>query len=420
MNGLWIGISLLALLALGFLFFPFVQASRRAAAVVPEVEDRKQQNIDIYKDRLAELERERESGTLDDVAFSQLKLELEKNLLGDVVEQEKRTAPIVVGNRQLVTVTLLALITVTAAMGIYSKLGAYAELEIAEQRAEMRKGGRTPTLEEAITSLQNELDVQPNNPEGWYMLATTFLNMGRFQEGAEALQQVLSTLPEDAPQYVGVMGQYAQARYFAEGNQITPSLRAHIDKTLLREPGEVTTLGLLGIDAFENQQYQQALSYWNKALENVDDNSERSRSLRTGITKAREALQAQGITVADQPEVLSGAQLEVEVTLSEELKSRVQPEQVIFVFARPVGGRMPLAAVKLTVKDLPARVTLDDSLAMMPEMKLSSVEVVELNAKVSLSGRPQATPGDLIGTLAPVKVKAENGTLKLVINQVVQ
>ena len=139
----------------------------------------------------------------------------------------------------------------------------------------MRKDGRTPTLEEAIASLQNELKVQPNNPEGWYMLATTYLNIGRFQEGAEALQQVLATLPEDAPQYVGVMGQYTQAQYFAEGNKITPALRAHIDKTLLREPGEVTTLGLLGIDAFENQQYKQALNYWNKALENVQGDSER-------------------------------------------------------------------------------------------------------------------------------------------------
>ena len=128
MNGLWIGISLLALLALGFLFYPFVQASCRAAAAPAAAGGVSIKNIDIYKDRLAELERERESGTLDDVAFGQLKLELEKNLLGDVVEQEKRTAPIVVGNRQLVTVTLLALITVTAALGIYSKLGAYARV----------------------------------------------------------------------------------------------------------------------------------------------------------------------------------------------------------------------------------------------------------------------------------------------------
>ena len=143
--------------------------------------------------------------------------------------------------------------------------------------------------------------------------------------------------------------------------------------------------------------------------------------MRTGIAKAREALQAQGIEVADTAEpAISNAQLDVEVSLSDDLKARVKPEQVIFVFARPVGGRMPLAAVKLTVQDLPARVTLDDSLAMMPEMKLSSVDVVELNAKVSMSGRPQATPGDLIGTLSPVTVKAENGTLKLVINQVVQ
>ena len=81
---------------------------------------------------------------------------------------------------------------------------------------------------------------------------------------------------------------------------------------------------------------------------------------------------------------------------------------------------MPLAAQRLTVADLPAEVLLDDSMAMMPQAKLSSVDEVEVNAKVSLSGKPEATPGDLFGRVAPVSVRSQNDTLTLVIDQIVK
>jgi len=415
MNGLWIGIAALALLALVFVFFPFVRARK---ATRETAKDRKQQNIEIFKDRVSELDQELEAGTLDKDAYLQLKTELEKNLLGDVVEQD-RSAVTQVGGRQLLTVSLLALITVSAAMGLYYKLGSHEALAIAEQRAEMRKDGRTPTLEEAIASLKDELKIRPDNPEGWYMLATTYLNMGEYQQGADALGKVLDTLPADAPQYPSVMGQYAQAAYFAAGSRMTPEIRKHIDRTLKLAPTEVTTLGLLGIDAFEQQNYQQALDFWQRALANAQ--GEAQRSLEAGIQRAREALQAQGVELAPAKTASAGAvSLRVQVSLSDELKARVKADQTVFVFARPVGGRMPLAAVRLTASQLPTEVVLDDSLAMMPEMKLSSVDEVEVNAKVSMSGRPQASPGDLFGSIAPVTVIGQKGTLTLVIDQVVQ
>lgn len=413
MNGLWIGIAGLSLLALVFLFVPFVRARRQ---LVQRAVDRKQQNIDIFRDRVAELDQERETGTLDDASYQQLKLELEKNLLGDVVEPAA-VASTRAGSRQLVTITLLALITVTAAMGIYMKLGSHEALAIAIERQEMRESGRTPTIEEAIASLQAELKLRPDNPEGWHMLASTYLNMGRYAEGADALEKVLETLAKDSPQYGSLMGQYAQARYFALGNKVTPELRAHIDRTLEVAPGEITTLGLLGIDAFEKKQYQQALDYWNQALTNASGDA--ATSLRNGIERARAALAEQGIEVAPMAPV-SDASLRVRVSLSEALQSRISPEQVVFVFARPVGGRMPLAAVRLTAAQLPVEVVLDDSLAMMPEARLSSVDEVEVNAKVSMSGRPEATAGDLFGRVSPVPVNGQKETLQLVIDQVVQ
>ena len=78
---------------------------------------------------------------------------------------------------------------------------------------------------------------------------------------------------------------------------------------------------------------------------------------------------------------------------------------------------MPLAVKRLKVADLPLTVTLDDSLAMTPEMKLSNFPQVIVGARISPSG--QATPqrGDLEGETGPI-APADQPSVKVLIERV--
>ena len=93
------------------------------------------------------------------------------------------------------------------------------------------------------------------------------------------------------------------------------------------------------------------------------------------------------------------------VTLDPALKARVADTDMVFIFARAAEGpRMPLAVIRKTVKDLPLRFTLDDSMAVMPSLKLSSVARVIVGARISKSGNATPTPGDLQGLSQPVQI----------------
>lgn len=120
---------------------------------------------------------------------------------------------------------------------------------------------------------------------------------------------------------------------------------------------------------------------------------------------------------ADGPET-PGVSIQILVELAEGLES--DPAASVFVFAREPGGPpMPLAVARLTAAELPTLVTLDDSMAMMPGRSLSSVDRVELVARVTRSGGVVAAPGDLEGSAGPVEASSARRVVTLLIDRVV-
>jgi cytochrome c-type biogenesis protein CcmH len=100
------------------------------------------------------------------------------------------------------------------------------------------------------------------------------------------------------------------------------------------------------------------------------------------------------------------------------LQAKVVPSDTVFILAREAGGGpMPLAAKRTNVANLPADFILDDADSLMPNRPLSSVKALQVEARVSKSGDAKSQPGDLVGSLGPVKPGAKG--LKLVIDRVV-
>ncbi|UVK95189.1 c-type cytochrome biogenesis protein CcmI [Pseudomonas atacamensis] len=378
----WLAAGLLLLVALSFLLIPVLR-ERRAQ----REEDRTALNVALYQERVAELQAQQAEGVLDAAQLDSGRAEAARELLADT---EGAAAPRVLRLGKPLPLLAAVLVPVLG-LGLYLHFGAADKVELTREFAQAPQ-----SMEEMTQRLERAVAAQPDSAEGLYFLGRTYMAQDRPADAAKMFERA-ANLAGRQPE---LLGQWAQAQYFADGKKWSEQIQKLTDEALKADPKEVTSLGLLGIAAFEGERYQEAIDYWNRLLAQLppDDNSR--AALQGGIERAAERLKASGGKVA-QAAAPKAALLTVSVDLASELKGKVQPGDSVFIFARATSGPpAPLAAKRLTVADLPVTVELGDADAMMPQLKLSNFPEVQLVARISRAGQP--TAGEWIGRSGPL------------------
>lgn len=381
----WLSAGLLLLVALAFLLIPVLRGRR-----AQREEDRTALNVALYQERVAELQAQQQAGTLSETQLGAAKSEAARELLADTEGADKTRAS-TLGK----WVPLLAAVLVPVmAVGMYWHWGALDKVQLAQNATQAPR-----TIGEMTARLEQAVKAQPDSAEGWYFLGRAYMSQERPGDAAATFEKAISL----AGRQPELLGQLAQAKYFASGKKWSAELQALTDEALKANPEEATSLGLLGIAAFEDKRFQDAVTYWGRltALLPADDPSR--AAIEGGIARAREQLPADQ-QQAQQPQPAAtdtGTVLNVRVELAADLKDKVQPGDTVFVFARAASGPpMPLAVKRLTVADLPVEVSLADSDAMMPQLKLSNFPQVILQARISRAGNAKA--GEWIGRSQPL------------------
>lgn len=365
-------------------------------------------NLGILRDQAAELEVDLRNGLLTQEAYEQGKSELQSRLLEEVKITEQPARP--PRNPAKVMAIVLAVMLPLCSVLLYLTLGNIDALT--PQEAIVADADGIIHSEEALQRLEKKVQRLPKNPNDWWMLARTYTELKRFPDAVKAYERLVVLMPNEAQLWANYADVYAMAHgQTLQGEEVAKLL----NKALELDANNMTALALSGSAAMERSDYATAITRWQTLLDQLEPNSPDIQVYRGGIKQAGVLLAAQPggkeklaqLSSGKAPEKTSAnsaAAITGNVSLSPALAGKVAPTDTVFILARASQGpKMPLAVLRKQVKDLPLKFTLDDSMAMQPQLKLSGFEQVVVVARVSKSGTPMAQPGDLQGLTGTIK-----------------
>ena len=371
--------------------------------------------VELYRVKQAELEQELASAQINRSDYDQALAEMQRTLL---LETSASLNPQSSSNHAGgLLLLLVALVIPVAGLLTYSQLGAYGGLEQNVNLKTTRSlAASAPSVTALIDSLEGELKQHPNNPEGWYLLANSYMQLEWTLKGIGAFEQALSYVQTGSQQQAALLGQYAQALFFNEG-EFNSRVNQAIANAIEQDTNNVSALSLLGIQAFESQNYDAAVQYWQRALPRAGEGQGRA-SLQAGIASAQQLLN-------QDPSQDSGMSLPIKVSLANGLALPTSPQAVLFVYARESDQGMPLFATKLNPRELPLDVLLTDSMALQEGTRLADYKTLNISAHVAMIGVPGQKSGDLVGQVLGVVIDdvdtgAENKTVYLTIDQILK
>lgn len=412
----------LALLALLLLLPPLWRAHRKGGTPAGG----RSANLTILRDQLAQLDAEFASGLLDASQHAEARADIARRVLEE--EAQPQTTPVPRGARGTAYAVALALpvfaVLVYVPLGNVKALLPQAEQEVAEEVTIEQVAKMAEMLEQRTKD-------KPEDSVAWTMLGRAYGMLQRYPEADKAYRRALLLTPDDA----NLLASLADVVAVLQGLNAAGEPTRLVEKALSIDPNNLKALALSGSAAFERKDFPQAMAFWARAREIAPAGSDFATQLEASMAMAKEAMAQSVAPVAGAATLLAGSSAPAastaqakqgadsagvasssaamqavrgRVSLAPKLAAKAAPQDTVFIFARALDGpRMPLAILKRRVSDLPITFSLDDSMAMSPQMKLSGFANVVVGVRVSKSGQATPQSGDLIGQSAPLALGAK-------------
>src|SRR5689334_6043191 len=274
-------------IALAFVLPPALQRSDEVEVVSDE--ERKQANIAVYRDQLSELDADLRNGIVAEDQYAQDRDEIERRLLEDVVttRSKKKTATTAALDARSTAYLLgfgLPLIAVTLYWTTYRITHPAPVSEPPSAMSAEAPPERTQAQIEAnVAKLAERLKSNPNDPQGWTMLARSYSSMEKYSDAVNAYAKATELNPKDAD----LLAEYAFVTGMAGGKTLEGKPSELINRALKIDPENPKALQLAGSAAFEAKDYNKAIAYWQRVLKKVPPGSEAAEAITERINEAK-------------------------------------------------------------------------------------------------------------------------------------
>jgi cytochrome c-type biogenesis protein CcmH len=278
----WIIAALLILFALWFVLPPLLEKSNDHRG-----DDLRAANVLIYQDQSREMATDLKNGLISEAQYQQDKEELERRLLEDVnapnsdlSESKALTRKYAYGVGMFISIGVIAFYFVVGnPKGVAPALPQMAP-------AQTQQGGQMSDQQIAanVEKLAKKLEQNPNDPQGWVMLARSYVLMERFADAASAYEHATTLKGDDA----SVWADYAEASAMANGQNLAGKPTDFINRALQIDPKNQKALDLAGSAAYQAGDYNKAIDYWRKLLAQLPPGSEELKTISAQIAKAKQ------------------------------------------------------------------------------------------------------------------------------------
>jgi cytochrome c-type biogenesis protein CcmH len=281
----WIVCAVLIVIALGFVLPPLLQRETTTEKALSD-QDRKEANIAIYRDQLNELKAELENGIVSQHQFDEDSQDIERRLLEDASASQRVVSSSSEKGRS--TAYVVAFAVPLIAVVLYLKVGTPPSVSnsgtLPGEATSTAGGPRTQQQIDAnVEKLAQRLKANPNDADGWVMLARSYNSMGRFGEATGAYAKATELKPNEAD----LWAEYAFATAMTNNRKIETKAMELINQALKVDPENAKALQLAGTAAFDNRDYKKAIEFWQRVLNRVPPGSEVAQALTERINEAK-------------------------------------------------------------------------------------------------------------------------------------
>lgn len=345
--------------------------------------DDRESSVAVLRDHVRELDADLERGLISPQAHASALAELTQR----AAEDSRQVAMQGQGRAPRWSPMMVALLLPVGAMALYVLIGTPDAL-----LADTRQAHAPQNMETAVANLAKRLEANPDDIEGWQMLARSYNALERYGDALRAYEHLVRLQPRDAD----VLADYADTLAMVNGRTLQGEPERMIGQALEADPDHPKALALAGTAAFARKDFQRAIGYWERIQRVVPPESELAQSTTNSIAEAKRQLHGDA-----KPTALSGVSGRVDMDPA--LRTQVSDEDTVFIFAREADGPpIPLAAIRRKVADLPFEFRLDDAASMAPGRKLSGATHVVVGARISKSGNALDRQGRFEAVSEPV------------------
>ena len=234
-------------------------------------------NAHLYRDQLAELDRDRVAGTLGAADHAQSHAELGRRLLEDTAAAELRASA---APSMRTTSLLIALLVPLLAGSLYLGLGQPAALDEGA-----RQGPSPGEAEGVLAALAARLAAKPDDPQGWADLARSYRAMGRLRNAQAAFERIGPELDRDP----ALLAEYAELLATAANGNVEGKPLAMVERALRLAPDTPLALALAATAASRRNDMPQAMSYWQRLLKQLPPESADAEWVGDQLARIRDA-----------------------------------------------------------------------------------------------------------------------------------